>query len=196
MVYNRFSYTLETLIQAGRNGLRIATIPIETNLPTRQSRLFKTNIGYVLRSIKIIVRVYMTYKPLRVFGISAAILLIPGIMLAVRFLLLYLYGNGNGHVQSLIFSAIMIVSAIILSIAGILADLVATNRAVLEDLRARLFALELEISNKNPLIGIKECEVNRRMHDDPSLRSPCPNEECTPHQRSETQADQSLSLQG
>ena len=137
-VFNDYTYTLETIIQAGRNGIPISSVPIRVNRTERPSRLVKSIPAYIRRSILTIFRIFILYKPLRFFLILGSVLLIPGLIVSGRFLLYFFKDGGDGHVQSLILAAILIVTAVIFYIAGILSDLIAANRVLLEEVRARL----------------------------------------------------------
>ncbi len=136
-VFSSYTYTLETIIQAGRKNLRIASVPVAVNRVERPSRLVKSIPSYVQRSILTIFRIFILYKPLRFFLAVGTMFLIPGIALGIRFLWNYWAGEGAGHVQSLILAAILIVTAVIIYVAGILSDLIAANRVLLEEIRTR-----------------------------------------------------------
>ncbi|MDP2956849.1 MAG: glycosyltransferase family 2 protein [Longimicrobiales bacterium] len=143
-VTDRYTYTLETIIQAGRRQIPIVSVPVRTNPNLRPSRLVRSTLGYVARSMATIVRIFILYKPLRFFLLAAAVTLLPGAVMIVRFLIRYAMGNGQGNVQSLVLSGALVAVAAVLAIAGVLADLIATNRIMLEEIRARLLAQELE----------------------------------------------------
>jgi len=143
-VFNRYTYTLETIIQAGRLGIPIVSVPIEVNDPTRESRLFRSISQYVLRSIQTILRIATLYSPLRTFSILAAILMLPGILGFARFLFYYAIGRGDGHVQSLVIGAALIAAGMITLVGGLIADLIAANRVLLAEIRGRLLKAELE----------------------------------------------------
>lgn len=143
-VFNRYTYTLETIIQAGRLGIPIVSVPIEVNDPTRESRLFRSIGQYILRSVQTILRIAMLYSPLRTFSILAAILMLPGILGFARFLFYYAIGRGDGHVQSLVIGAALIAAGMITLIGGLIADLIAANRVLLAEIRGRLLKAELE----------------------------------------------------
>jgi len=131
-VFNRYTYTLETIIQAGASGLRITHVPIGVNPKTRESRLISSVHRYIFRSTAIILRSYITYKPLRTFCYFALLPGLIGLALCLRFLYFYFHGEG-GHVQSLILAAILLILAFQLFALGILADLLATNRRLLQE---------------------------------------------------------------
>jgi glycosyltransferase involved in cell wall biosynthesis len=137
-VMNEYTYTLETIIQAGRNHASIVSVPIHTNPETRKSRLFSSMWTYIMRSILVIIRSFMMYKPLRFFGTLGMISITLGMSLGIRFLILYMMGLGQGHIQSLILVAILILLGVQLIIAGLQADLVAANRKIMEDIQYRV----------------------------------------------------------
>ncbi|HEY1191602.1 MAG TPA: glycosyltransferase family 2 protein [Gemmata sp.] len=134
-VFGRFTYTLETVIQAGLNNLRVVSVPVRVNPPTRPSRLFRSNLGYVLRSVRTIATVYLLYRPAHVFGALAALALLPGLALGVRYLALMGLGEGRGHTQSLVACAILCLSGVFFATVGVLGYLLAVNRRLLEELR-------------------------------------------------------------
>lgn len=141
-VFNEYTYTLETIIQAGQKGLSVVSVPIRVNADLRPSRLVRSIPSYIRRSTFTILRIFMTYRPLRFFFTFGLTALIPGILIGARFLYLFSEGRGQGHVQSLILAAILIVVAALFFMLGLLADLISVNRRLLEDLRTRLTNLE------------------------------------------------------
>lgn len=143
-VFSNYTYTLETLIQAGRKGLPVASVPVRVNLVTRPSRLVSSVPSYVGKSLLTIFRIFVLYKPFRFFFVLGTLFIVPGLALGVRFLLAYLSGEGQGRVQSLILAAILILVAFVTYAAGLLADLIAANRAMLEELRMRQLRSEVE----------------------------------------------------
>jgi glycosyltransferase involved in cell wall biosynthesis len=142
-VFNDYTYTLETIIQAGRKNIPITSIPVAVNSATRPSRLVKSIPSYVRRSLLTIVRIFVLYKPLRFFMTAGTLVLIPGVAIGVRFLIAYFEDRGAGHIQSLILAAVLIVTAVVIYAAGIIADLVAANRVLLEEVRMRLLRAEV-----------------------------------------------------
>lgn len=141
-VFTEYTYTLETIIQAGQKGLVVASVPVRVNADLRPSRLVRNIPSYLQRSTITILRIFMTYRPLRFFFTFGFAALFPGILIGARFLYLFLAGHGQGHVQSLILAAILIVVAALFFMLGLLADLISVNRRLLEDLRTRLTNLE------------------------------------------------------
>lgn len=149
-VLSRYTYTLETIIQAGQNGLRINSVPIGVNPVTRPSRLIKSNWHYVSRSISTLIRVSIIYRPFRVFFIPAVILLAIGILIDFRFIWHYFSEGGAGHIQSLIMGAVLTLLGGFMLLLAILADLLSANRRLLEDIQWRL--RQQEYNSSQPLI--------------------------------------------
>jgi glycosyltransferase involved in cell wall biosynthesis len=147
-VFDSYTYTLETIIQAGRKGIPMASVPVAVNPDLRRSRLVRSTAHYVWRSILTIARIFIVYRPLRFFTLLAILLALPGVVGIARFLALYAAGEGQGNVQSLVISGALVASGAIVQIGGLLADLVAVNRTLLEDIRAR--QLRQEILGRDP----------------------------------------------
>ena len=141
-VFNNYTYTLETIIQAGQKGLTVFSVPVRVNPDLRPSRLVRSIPQYLQRSALTIGRIFVTYRPLRFFLAVSGLLFVPGCLIGVRFLFEYGRGHGQGHVQSLILTAILMIGSMLFFMLGLLADLISVNRRLLEDLRARLAALE------------------------------------------------------
>ncbi|MFC1862391.1 glycosyltransferase family 2 protein [Thermodesulfobacteriota bacterium] len=136
-VFNDYTYTLETIIQAGQKGIAITWIPVKTNNPLRPSRLIKSVPVYIYRSIITIVRIFAVYKPFRFFSLIGIILLLLGFFIGVRFLYFYFIGAGKGHIQSLILASILIGIGFQTIMTAFIADLVSVNRRLLEDIQIR-----------------------------------------------------------
>lgn len=147
-VFNEYTYTLEMIIQAGQKGILITSVPIRTNRYLRPSRLVKSIPAYVQRSLFTILRIFMTYKPLRFFTILGSIPFTIGFILGVRWLLLFFSGTPRTHVPSLILTAILIIIGVQLWIFGLIADLMAVNRKMLEDIQLRMRKQEIESKQK------------------------------------------------
>ena len=141
-VFNRYTYTVETLIQAGRKGMRVLSVPVGVNPVTRPSRLVKGSGSYVMRQLNVMVRVFMTYKPFRFFAIPGVTLGALGSVLLARFLWFYVTDGGSGHVQSVIIGSLLAGAGLVLVVIGLLADLIAVNRQLLEDVEWRLRRME------------------------------------------------------
>jgi glycosyltransferase involved in cell wall biosynthesis len=144
-VFDSYTYTLETIIQAGRKNMAIVSVPVRVNGETRPSRLISSVPAYLRRSTFTIVRIFMTYRPFRFFTLLALLCFITGIVPAARFLYLFSEGRGAGNVQSLIFSGLFISAGFVFFVSGLLADLIGVNRQLLEDIRWRVRQLEDEI---------------------------------------------------
>ena len=146
-VVSQFTYTLETLIQAGRSDLAVVDIPISVNPTTRPSRLFRSKRQYVRRSAGTISRVYAMHQPLRVFNIPAAIFAVAGLILFGRFGWFYLTAGGEGHIQSLIVGAVCLLVAMQMLMLGLLADLLRSNRVISERVLRRVRNIELTLGD-------------------------------------------------
>ncbi len=136
-VTDSYTYTLETIIQAGKNNMAINWVPVEVNEDLRPSRLVKGNASYVVRSIGTIGRVFLMYRAFPfLFGLGA-LLMLPGLLIGLRFLYFYLAGDGQGHVQSLILAGLLMSMGFLTCITGVIAHLIGVNRKILEDIRWR-----------------------------------------------------------
>jgi len=128
-----YSYTLENLIQLRHQGVRIVSVPIRTNEKLRESRLIKSVLRYMVSQVVTLLRVYTTYRALRVFAILGLLVMIPGFIGFMRFLFFYyIMGEGQGHIQSLIFSVAFLNVGFLIIVFGILADLIGSNRKLME----------------------------------------------------------------
>lgn len=143
-VFNEYTYTLETIIQAGQKGMAIVSVPIRTNGYLRPSRLVKSIFSYVQRSLVTILRIFITYKPFSFFMWMGSFPFALGVLLGIRWLVLYFGGTSRSHVPSLILSAILILIGSQLFVVGLLADLLAVNRKLLEEAQLRLRRAEIE----------------------------------------------------
>ncbi|HEY9779458.1 MAG TPA: glycosyltransferase family 2 protein [Leptolyngbyaceae cyanobacterium] len=148
-VFNEYTYTLETIIQAGQKGIPITSVPIRTNKYLRPSRLVKSITAYVQRSLFTILRIFMTYQPLRFFTILGSIPFSIGFMLGVRWLILFLEGTTRTRIPSLILAAILIIIGVQLWLFGLVADLMAVNRKMLEEIQLRMRRSAIETEQKN-----------------------------------------------
>ncbi|MBI5583113.1 MAG: glycosyltransferase family 2 protein [Deltaproteobacteria bacterium] len=144
LVLSDYSYTLETMIQAGARKITVGTVAVGVNPPTRKSRLMRSLKHYLGHSTATIIRAYTTYRPLRVFTISGALLTAGGGLLALRYLYLFLTGQGSGHVQSVILAAVFLIVGFQVLLIGLLADLIGSNRKILEEVVYRLRKIDLE----------------------------------------------------
>ncbi len=144
-IISPFSYTIETIIQAGKKHMAITSVPIRTNPKTRESRLFKSIPKFIERQLSSMLRMYLMYQPLRFFFYLGSILSVIGILPIIRFLYFYSIGYGDGHVQSLLLGGIILLMGIITYVLGILADLLNFNRQLLEMNLEKTKRLELEL---------------------------------------------------
>ncbi len=142
MVLSQYSYTLETLIQAGTRQMAVVFVPVRTNRQTRPSRLMRNVPHYLLNSTATILRAYTMYRPLRVFTMIGGLLLVGGLALGLRFIYFYLAGNGTGHIQSLILAALLLIVGFQVCLIGLVADLIAANRKILEETMYQVRKLE------------------------------------------------------
>ena len=145
LVLSNYSYTLETLIQAGARRMAVKYVPVRVNPQTRPSRLMKSIPHFVTNSGATVIRAYTMYRPLRFFMLLGMVLFGVGLALGLRFLYFYFTESGMGHVQSLILTAILLIMGFQTSLIGLLADLVGFNRKILEETLYRLRKLELDI---------------------------------------------------
>lgn len=137
-VFDNYTYTLETIIQAKAKGLEIISVPVRVNPELRKSKLIKNNFDYIKRSIFTMIRMFIVYRPFRFFAIIGLLFLFPGILLGARFFYFYLNHHGTGHVQSLILASIFILTGVQVGLIAVLADLLSVNRKLLEDIQTRM----------------------------------------------------------
>jgi len=146
-IVSEFSYTLESIIQAGKKRVAIAHVPVSTRPGTRESRLFGSTWTYVKASAATIVRIYTMYEPLKVFTFIGALIFLSGFAISLRFLYYYLTGTGLGHLQSLILSAVLLIVGFQVTLIGLVADVISGNRKLIEDLLYRVRGLELTVGS-------------------------------------------------
>ncbi len=150
-VISEYTYTLETIIDAGNKKISIENVKIHTNGKLRESRLFKSMGSYIQRSAGTIIRTYIAKHPLKVFLTLALIFLIGGLIPAVRFLYFYASGITHGHIQSLILASILITIAVLLAVFAFLADMISANRKVADELLYRVKKLEYDSETKDKM---------------------------------------------
>ncbi len=144
LVFSNYSYTLETLIQAGAHRTPVEYVSVRTNPKTRPSRLMN-NLGHFITSqVATILRAYTMYRPLRVFSALSALVVMGGLALGIRYLYFVAHGQGAGHIQSVILAAVLWIVGFQVFLIGILADLIGFNRKIMEDMLYRVRKLELE----------------------------------------------------
>lgn len=136
-VFNEYTYTLETIIQAGQNGLAITSVPVQINEDLRPSRLVKSIPSYIKKSIITIVRIFVVYKPFRFFMTIGMTIFFVGFVLGLRFLYYYLAGNGEGHIQSVILAGVLMGMGFQTGLIAFIADLLAVNRKLMQEVRYR-----------------------------------------------------------
>lgn len=134
-VFNNYTYTLETIIQAGQKNIPITWVPVKTNPYLRPSRLFKSIPSYIRRSIVTILRIFVVYKPFIFFASIGSFFLFSGFLVGLRFLYFYFTGEGSGHTQSLILASILILMGSQTIMLAFVADLLNVNRRLLEELQ-------------------------------------------------------------
>lgn len=147
-VVNEYTYTLETIVQAGRNKMAVTSVPIRTNAELRPSRLFSSMMGYVKKSMITIIRSFMMYRPLRFFCTLGTIAILIGVALGIRFLVFFFQGSGGGNVQSLILASMLIVIGVQTIIVGLQADLISANRKILQDIQYKVRKMYYENEGK------------------------------------------------
>lgn len=152
-VFNAYTYTLETIIQAGLSNLRVLSVPIRTNADLRPSRLVKSISSYVKRSLLTIFRVFVTYRPMVLFFWIGTVFMLPGLVIGGRFLYYYLNAQGEGHIQSVVLASLCITLGTLLYMMGLIADLVATNRKLLERINLRTWHVEMRLGDTHEALA-------------------------------------------
>jgi glycosyltransferase involved in cell wall biosynthesis len=142
-ILSDFTYTLETIIQSGKKPITVVTVPTTSNPPARPSRLFAGTAQYLRRQIPTVLRLYLLYQPLKTFALGSVVFLAPGVLIGLRFLYFWVGGTGAGHIQSLILAAILSIVGFQVLILGLVADLLAANRRLIEDTLYRVRRIEL-----------------------------------------------------
>ncbi len=148
-ILSSYSYTVEMVIQAGKRGIKVVSVPVRTNPVTRESRLFKNIPDFVIKQLGTIIRMYVMYKPLRAFFYLGSILFLIGILPITRFLYMYFTGNGDGHIQSLVLGGVLLLMSGIAGLAGLLADIISYNRQLHEMTLEKIRRIELNFSRND-----------------------------------------------
>ncbi len=149
-VFSEYTYTIETIIQAGQKGMAIVSVPVRTNDFLRKSRLIHSIPAYLARSSNTMMRIFMTYQPLEFFRIPGTIAFAAGTILGLRFLYFMIFtNNSSGHIQSLILAAVLLILGGILFVFGLLADLISVNRKLLENVEYKLQHLDEKVEKLN-----------------------------------------------
>ena len=152
-IVSPFSYTIEMLIQAGQRRLSVVSVPIETNAPTRPSRLFKSIPHFMRNSLTTIVRIYTMYHPLRMFFYIGTVLIVIGLAPILRFLYFFAMGDGSGHVQSLVIGGAFLVMGFTAYLISLIADIVNFNRQLIEEILLRISNIEAALHDKKDATG-------------------------------------------
>ena len=134
-VINDYTYTLETIVQSGREKMAVMSVPIRTNLELRESRLFHSMWGYIKKSMLTIVRTYLMYRPLYFFFMLGSILALVGVGFFVRYFVFFCSGEGGGHLQSLILASTLLIVGFQTIVVGLLGDVISANRKILQDVQ-------------------------------------------------------------
>jgi glycosyltransferase involved in cell wall biosynthesis len=134
-VFSNYTYTIETIIQAGQKDIPITWVPIKTNSSIRDSRLVKSNFSYIKKSLLTIIRIFIVYRPFRFFAAIGSTSIFLGFLFGVRFIYYYLLGNGSGHVQSLILCSILSIVGFQIIMTAFIVDLISVNRRLIEEIQ-------------------------------------------------------------
>jgi len=164
-IVSPFSYTIEMLIQAGRKKMAVVAVPIDTNAPTRQSRLFKSIPDFVRRSLATMLRMYSMYQPLKTFMLIGGVLFSAGLFPITRFLYFYVIDGGQGHVQSLVLGGVMLMIGLTTFLIGLVADLIGFNRQLIEMTLERVTQMQLAKT------GLEHASVKGDLEDRASARN-------------------------
>lgn len=143
-VFDNYTYTLETIIQAKAKGLILKCVPIRVNPDLRKSKLVRNMFDYIRRSVFTMIRMFIIYRPFRFFAILAGIFFLVGALIGLRFLYYFVFESGAGHIQSLILSAILIITGVQVGVIAVLSELLSINRKILEDIQKRLKLKDLQ----------------------------------------------------
>jgi glycosyltransferase involved in cell wall biosynthesis len=173
-VFNPFTYTLETVIQAGNRNLGVQSVPVRTNAPTRPSRLYRGMGTYLRKSVATIFRIYTLYSPLKTFFAIGTTLMLLGVLLGGRFLWYFLQGERGGHVQSLILAAVFLITGFNTWLIALLADLIAVNRRLSEDVLVRVKRLEVPESARarRRVAGLSQQPLEMPKREEPRAPQP------------------------
>ena len=143
-IFDNYTYTLETIIQARAKGLQLVCVPINVNPDLRKSKLVRNMFDYIRRSVFTMLRMFIIYRPFRFFSILASLFFISGLLIGLRFLYFYMFSHGSGHIQSLILAAILIITSVQIGVIAILSELFSINRKLLEDIQRRIKLQDLQ----------------------------------------------------
>lgn len=166
-----FSYTTDMLIQAGRKRLAITSVPVRTHAATRPSRLFKSIPSFMQQTGITIIRAYTTFNALRVFVGLGAVATLLGLLPIARFLWFWTNGDGEGHIQSLVIGGALLIVGVLIAALGILADLIATNRKLMEASLYKLRRIEDQLERRETEFARSADPAQPRAEDDTRRRS-------------------------
>ncbi len=169
-VTNEYTYTLETIVQAGRERMAMDSVPIRTNAQLRPSRLFGSMFGYVKKSMLTIIRAFMMYKPLQFFTILGSVPFLAGIGVGIRFLVYMQLGQAGGHVQSLILASTLLMIGFMTYMIGLQADIIAANRKILEEVQYQVRRLAYS-NSQAASAGLEEALCERGQQDEETAAS-------------------------
>ena len=159
-IVSHYTYTLESIIQAGKKNMTIGDVPVETNKPLRKSRLFTNMFSYIQRQVITIIRMYVMFQPLKIFFYSGSALLSLGSLGILRFLYFYATSGGAGHIQSLVLSGVLIIVGFMLIMIGLVADIISFNRRLIEDTLYRVRKMEVVLLSER---GNNEKQVKEKV---------------------------------
>lgn len=160
-VVNEYTYTLETIVQAGHEKMAMTSVPIRTNAELRASRLFSSMFGYIKKSMVTIIRSFIMYKPLRFFGGFGAAMFLIGLILGIRYLVFMFTGDAGGHVQSLILASTLLMMGTMTIVIGLQADIIAANRKILEDVQYHVRKIDYDLAMKQAKKDAKKEKKNK-----------------------------------
>jgi glycosyltransferase involved in cell wall biosynthesis len=160
-IVTTYSYTVETIIQAGKKRLCIASIPIGTNSKTRKSRLLKSIPKFIAHQIGTMVRMYTMYEPLRVFVYIGGLCILAGLVPSIRFLFYFLMGQGAGHIQSLIFAAVLFIVGFQILVLGLVADVISFNRRLIEETLFRIRRIEFDHMSEKDIERKEDVQITK-----------------------------------
>lgn len=148
-ILTHYSYTVETILQAGKRNLAMASVPVGTNPKTRESRLVRNIPSFVINQFNTMARMYAMHQPLRYFFLISLLIMLGGLVPMVRYLLFYLKGQGDGHVQSLILGGALLMIGFQVLAIGFLGDVISFNRRLIEEVLVRVKHIEIDLLHKN-----------------------------------------------
>lgn len=165
-ILSSFSYTIEMLLQAGKKRMAVSSVPIRVNPKTRESRLYSTVTQFIQRSVATLLRVYAMYHPLKIFLLASGVLMLAGTWPILRFLYFFATGDGDGHIQSLVLGGVLVTMGFMAFLVGLVADLIAFNRQLMEMTLEKVRHLEDELRHQRE-VGVGDREIEPHGVDDP-----------------------------